>query len=214
MLSRTQEKTIADAFQTERTAQKSHAISDDILQNAIGSYCEQLSENEPRVLKTLREETLSTFPLAASRMLSGPSQGALLSLLATLNNAKVLLELGTFTGYSAICLAMNYDAFSSKQQSKCRVSDRKVYTCEIEPKAFSMAERSISNSQYNNQVRISVFFSEIASFFDHFQHLWQIVLKKFSAQDMLNYAAETRMKFDMWVTYIDLSRVVIHVMFF
>ena len=40
-----------------------------------------------------------------ARMLSGPSQGQLLRMLAQMTGASRILELGTFTGYSAICLA-------------------------------------------------------------------------------------------------------------
>lgn len=58
---------------------------------------------EPALLKALREETERTVPRA--HMLSGPLQGALLTLLTKLLRPKRVLEIGTFTGYSALCLA-------------------------------------------------------------------------------------------------------------
>jgi len=58
---------------------------------------------EPDALQWLRKQThiRTNHP----RMLSGPLQGRILTMLAELSGAKRILEIGTFTGYSAICLA-------------------------------------------------------------------------------------------------------------
>ena len=69
----------------------------------IESYAQQFSIPESAVLKALREETERTLPRA--HMVSGPLQGALLQIIAKLLRSKRILEIGTFTGYSAICLA-------------------------------------------------------------------------------------------------------------
>lgn len=134
---------------------KSHAMSDDSLQKAVNSYCEMLSEKEPVILKQLREETTLHYPHAASRMISGPSQGSLLSLLATLNQAKTVLELGTFTGYSSISMAMNFDEFTNGKRAEAtrNNTERKVYTCEIDSKAIEIAERTINGSAFKDNVR-------------------------------------------------------------
>lgn len=66
-------------------------------------YCEQNSSPIPEYLRSLERKThLSTL---SPQMMSGTVQGRLLSLLSKLKNPEFILELGTFTGYSALCLA-------------------------------------------------------------------------------------------------------------
>ena len=67
------------------------------------SYALNYSLAEPQLLAALREETERSNPRA--QMLSGPLQGALLTLLTRLLRPKKVLEIGTFTGYSALCFA-------------------------------------------------------------------------------------------------------------
>ena len=66
-------------------------------------YCDQKSSPIPDYLQILERKThLSTL---SPQMMSSSSQGRLLSLLSKLKKPKCILELGTFTGYSALCLA-------------------------------------------------------------------------------------------------------------
>jgi caffeoyl-CoA O-methyltransferase len=69
----------------------------------IMAYAEAHSDAEDSLLQRLRRDThLNTLN---PRMLSGPVQGKLLQLLCAMVQAESVLEIGTFTGYSAICLA-------------------------------------------------------------------------------------------------------------
>jgi predicted O-methyltransferase YrrM len=72
-------------------------------QDDLHQYCEKHSSPEPELLKNLTAYTWrnTTNP----RMLSGKLQGRFLSMIASLIHAKCILEVGTFTGYSALCLA-------------------------------------------------------------------------------------------------------------
>jgi caffeoyl-CoA O-methyltransferase len=70
---------------------------------AIQLYAEQHSEDEPAVLKQLARET--HLKVMQPRMLSGHFQGRFLSFISKLIQPKYILEIGTYTGYSAICLA-------------------------------------------------------------------------------------------------------------
>ncbi|MDR0364438.1 MAG: O-methyltransferase [Bacteroidales bacterium] len=70
---------------------------------AIETYCEEHTTEESDVLKRLERETNITTLMP--RMLSGKVQGKFLSILTSLFKPKNILELGTFTGYSTICLA-------------------------------------------------------------------------------------------------------------
>jgi caffeoyl-CoA O-methyltransferase len=75
----------------------------DFLPQDIEQYAQDHSQEEPQLLKELNLETWQT--VLAPRMLSGPLQGRLLSLIASLVRPKAILEIGTYTGYSALCLA-------------------------------------------------------------------------------------------------------------
>src|SRR5688572_24381747 len=69
----------------------------------INAYCEALSTPQSAVLKELERET--HLRMLYPQMLSGHLQGKFLSMISMLQKPMAILELGTFTGYSAICLA-------------------------------------------------------------------------------------------------------------
>jgi predicted O-methyltransferase YrrM len=75
----------------------------DFLSAALQQYCEQHSSEEPEVLKKLNRFTHAK--VLQPRMLSGHLQGRFLSMISKLVRPKTILEIGTYTGYSAICLA-------------------------------------------------------------------------------------------------------------
>lgn len=69
----------------------------------LDEYVVAHSQKEPAHLEQLTRETYQK--ILQPRMLSGPYQGRVLSMISKLVNPKVILEIGTFTGYSALCLA-------------------------------------------------------------------------------------------------------------
>ena len=70
---------------------------------ALHDYCRRHSTPPPATLRTLEREThLKTL---APQMLSGALQGRFLTLLSRLKRPRLVLEVGTFTGYGAHCLA-------------------------------------------------------------------------------------------------------------
>ena len=68
----------------------------------LEDYIEQHSENEPELLAKLNKETYQKILLP--RMLSGHFQGRVLSMLSKLIRPVNILEIGTYTGYAALCL--------------------------------------------------------------------------------------------------------------
>ena len=68
----------------------------------LEDYIEQHSEKEPAHLAALNKETYQKILLP--RMLSGHFQGRVLSMLSKLIRPLNILEIGTYTGYSALCL--------------------------------------------------------------------------------------------------------------
>ena len=69
----------------------------------IEKYSTIHSENEPELLKKLYRET--HLNVLNPRMISGPLQGRILSFISKIVNPNKILEIGTFTGYSTLCLA-------------------------------------------------------------------------------------------------------------
>lgn len=67
------------------------------------AYCENFTASESELLKQLNRET--HLKVNKARMLSGHLQGRFLSFLSRLQKPEMILEIGTYTGYSALCLA-------------------------------------------------------------------------------------------------------------
>ena len=80
-----------------KKTQQMHFISQD-----LEDYIEQHSQKEPALLAALNKETYQKILLP--RMLSGHFQGRVLSMLSKLIRPINILEIGTYTGYSALCL--------------------------------------------------------------------------------------------------------------
>jgi caffeoyl-CoA O-methyltransferase len=74
---------------------------------ALNLYIESHTSPEPEALKLLNRET--NAKVLMPRMLSGHLQGRALSMLSHMIKPKRILEIGTYTGYSAICLAEGLD---------------------------------------------------------------------------------------------------------
>lgn len=75
----------------------------DFLPPNLLEYCESFTEKESDLLYELNRT--SHLKLNASRMLSGHLQGKVLSFISKLVNPTNILEIGTYSGYSALCLA-------------------------------------------------------------------------------------------------------------
>lgn len=75
----------------------------DFLPPELQQYVESHTSPEPDILKKLNRET--HLKVMKPRMLSGHLQGRLLAMISQLLRPQQILEIGTYTGYSAICLA-------------------------------------------------------------------------------------------------------------
>jgi predicted O-methyltransferase YrrM len=93
---------------------------------AIDSYIHAVSLREPDVLRRLRAETA---PLEFAGMQISPEQGQFMALLVRLIGARRYLEVGTFTGYSALAVALALPA------------DGKVVACDISEKWTAIGRR-------------------------------------------------------------------------
>lgn len=97
-----------------------------LIENTVDSYIKKISLRENEVLARCRKETSN---LEQSRMQLSPEQGQLLSFLVELIKAKKSIEIGTFTGYSALCVAL------ALPEDGCLVA------CDISERWTSIAQR-------------------------------------------------------------------------
>ena len=104
----------------------------------IQDYVESNSQLEPDILKELNRET--HLKILNPRMLSGSYQGRLLSLISKILKPKKVLEIGTYTGYSALCIAEGLD--------KNGVID----TIDINEELQEIQKRFFDKSRFRNQI--------------------------------------------------------------
>jgi predicted O-methyltransferase YrrM len=95
------------------------------LAETLADYIQSISLREPDILKQLREETAK---LSMARMQISPEQGQLMALLVQLMGAKKTLEIGVFTGYSALAVALALPI------------DGKLIACEISEEYTAIAK--------------------------------------------------------------------------
>ena len=110
----------------------------EILQDKINDYIEKHSQAEPELLKKLNRETWQK--MIAPRMLSGHLQGRVLSILSKLIQPKYILEIGTYTGYSALCLAEGMQ------------KDGELHTLDINEELFDFQRKYFDTSAFRNKI--------------------------------------------------------------
>ncbi len=75
----------------------------EIINNTVENYAARFTSDTDELLKEIEDYTMQNHPHA--NMLSGPVQGKLLEMISCMMRPKKILEIGTFMGYSALCLA-------------------------------------------------------------------------------------------------------------
>lgn len=110
----------------------------EFLDAKIEAYVNAHTSDESAVLKNLGRET--HIKAMMPRMLSGHLQGQTLRMLSYMISPSRILEIGTYTGYSALCLAEGL------------VAGGKLYTIDINEELESMVRRYISASEMNDRI--------------------------------------------------------------
>lgn len=104
----------------------------------IDDYVVKHSEDEPELLQQLTRETYQK--ILQPRMLSGHYQGRVLSIISKLINPKNILEIGTYTGYSALCLAEGIQALGE------------LHTIDINEELADFQRKYFDKSDYGKQI--------------------------------------------------------------
>ena len=104
----------------------------------LEDYIEQHSEKEPALLAALNKETYQKILLP--RMLSGHFQGRVLSMLSKLIRPLNILEIGTYTGYSALCLCEGMQ------------ENGQLHTIDIKEELVDFQRKHFDKSPWGNQI--------------------------------------------------------------
>jgi caffeoyl-CoA O-methyltransferase len=114
----------------------------DIINEELQRYSEQHTSPESELLKAINRHTHAN--VLRPRMLSGHLQGRVLSMISHMIRPSRILEIGTYTGYSALCLA------EGLQESG------KLITIDVNEELEQLVRRSIAASPYHSSIDFRV----------------------------------------------------------
>ena len=114
----------------------------DFLDSVIEQYALDHSEVESTLLNELNRQT--HIKVIQPRMLSGHLQGRILSLLSQSIRPKTILEIGTYTGYSALCMAEGLQ------------KNGQLYTIDNNKEIAPFANKYFNKSSYKNLIEMIV----------------------------------------------------------
>ncbi len=104
----------------------------------IQEYCNNHSDAESELLREINRDTHAN--VLSPRMLSGHFQGRLLSMISKMIRPECILEIGTYTGYSALCMAEGL------------AEDGQLITIDINEELESRVRASFEKSGYAGQI--------------------------------------------------------------
>ncbi len=108
----------------------------------IDEYILSHSDSEPELLKRMTRE--AHIKLLRPRMISGNIQGRLLKMLAAMIKPENILEIGTYTGYSALCLAEGAP------------ESAKIVTMEIDDEMEGFSTKYFHESEYGHKIELRI----------------------------------------------------------
>lgn len=110
----------------------------EFLPEKISSYSLENTEKEPKLLSELNRETWANVMIP--RMLSGHLQGRVLSMISKMIHPTNIIEVGTYTGYSALCMAEGLK------------ENGKIHTLDINEEYTSVAKKYFDKSDYKENI--------------------------------------------------------------
>lgn len=111
-----------------------------LLSDDLEAYIDKHSSPESALLKQLAEETRNSTEKPT--MMIDHSEGLLLRILIRLTRARRVLELGTFTGYSALTMAEGLP------------DDGEIITCDVDPEVTKIAQRYWDQSPHSSKIKL------------------------------------------------------------
>jgi len=114
----------------------------DVIDPRLEDYLERMTSAHDELLVELSEETRGT--LGMEQMLTGPVAGRLLELLVWFGRPKRVLEVGTFSGHSALSMAAALP------------EGGRIDACELDPERAAFAQRYFDRSPYGSRITLHV----------------------------------------------------------
>lgn len=143
----------------------------EFIEQNLDAYVCAHSENEPEVLKELNRKT--HLSVLQPRMLSGHYQGRVLSMLSHMIQPERVLEIGTYTGYSALCFAEGLKAGG------------KVITIDVNEELEDLVREFIEKSGMQEKVEYHI--GDAASIIPQLDDLFDIVFIDADKKNYCNY---------------------------
>ena len=106
----------------------------------LSDYCENNTSAETNILAQLNRET--HLKVVSPRMLSGHLQGRFLSFISKLQRPKLVVEIGTYTGYSALCLAEGLS------------ENGKLVSIDVNEETSAFAKSFIQQTKYASEIEL------------------------------------------------------------
>ena len=114
----------------------------EFIDEKLSKYAEKHTTPENELIKSLNRDTHAN--VLAPRMLSGHLQGRLLSLFSKMIQPKAILEIGTYTGYAALCLAEGL------------TKDGILHTIDINEELETRIQKYFNQSTFKNQIKLHI----------------------------------------------------------
>src|SRR5436309_2625052 len=141
----------------------------DLISPQAQIYAEKYSRQDDNLLNEIEAQTKKTHPEA--HMLSGALQGKFLEMISLLLNPMYILEIGTFLGYSGLCLA------------KGLKEGGELHTIEIDEKAAAIARENFKKSKTANKIILHI--GNALELINTLQYPWDLI---FIDADKTGYA--------------------------
>lgn len=151
----------------------------DIIHPKIQEYISRHTSKEDELLKELSRET--HLKMLMPNMICGHEQGLLLEMISRARKPKYILELGTFTGYSAICLA------------KGLCDEGKLITIEADEEKKELIEKYIEQSGMSHKIELKI--GNAQEIIPDLTYNFDLI---FIDADKQNYLTYYQLVFDKW----------------
>ena len=112
----------------------------DLIAPDLEDYARRSTHPEPELLQELAARTHAE--MECPQMLTGRLEGRLLALLVQIHQPRLVVEVGMFTGYSALSMAEGLP------------EDGRILTCEINPKVARLAQETFDRSPHGHKIEI------------------------------------------------------------
>jgi caffeoyl-CoA O-methyltransferase len=143
----------------------------ELISPLIEKYIAQFTSPESIELAEVNKDTAAKHPLA--HMISGHVQGQFLSMICAMLKPKYVLEIGTFTGYSALCM------------QKTLPVDGMIHTIEIRPEDAYTAAENFSKLNANKQITLHV--GNAKEIINQLPYQWDLVFIDADKTGYINY---------------------------